>query len=245
MTVFTHETKSLQLTLGRGITPEFVVAAVYNLRWLNYANVERGRDVHGLRAAVRRQFVPYALPDPALRHVRQPDPSRPAASGSCSRTTSPAGSSAAATPPTTGSPSTCGNTRSSSATRTSSPSGPCSSTSPASRSRSSTCPRSAAATELAAMRGFALNRFLDKGKFLANIRIPLPAHLAPGRQPVRRHGDGLAVARPIELQEPGHRLRRRPPLLSARFRRPGGLRLQQGRDAALFQFRAHFLGPRG
>ena len=44
----------------------------------------------------------------------------------------------------------------------------------ATASRCSIIPHSAAATTLNVMRGFGLNRFLDKGKFLANIEYRFP-----------------------------------------------------------------------
>ena len=60
MTVFTHETKSLQFMFGRGITPEFVVSAVYNLRWLNYGNVEPNEPFTDFIRQRGSQFVPFA-----------------------------------------------------------------------------------------------------------------------------------------------------------------------------------------
>ena len=57
--------------------------------------------------------------------------------------------------------------------------------------------------QLKAMRAFSLNRFMDKGKILANFeyRFPiiwkadLPLGIKLGRQFIRRHRDGLAVVR--------------------------------------------------
>jgi outer membrane protein assembly factor BamA len=60
VTVFTHEMKSLQFTFGRGITPEFVVSAVYNLRWLNYGNVEADKPFTDFIRQRGAQFVPFA-----------------------------------------------------------------------------------------------------------------------------------------------------------------------------------------
>jgi outer membrane protein assembly factor BamA len=59
MTVFTHETKSLQATFSRGITPEFVVTAAYSLRWLNYSNVEDGKPFTDFLRQRTSQFVPF------------------------------------------------------------------------------------------------------------------------------------------------------------------------------------------
>ena len=59
VTVFAHEMKSLQATLSRGITPEFVVAAAYNLRWLNYSNVEPGGTFTDYVTRWTSQFVPF------------------------------------------------------------------------------------------------------------------------------------------------------------------------------------------
>jgi outer membrane protein assembly factor BamA len=60
VTIFTHETKSLQFAFSRGITPEFVVSAVYNLRWLNYSNVEDAKPFTDFLRQRGSQFVPYA-----------------------------------------------------------------------------------------------------------------------------------------------------------------------------------------
>lgn len=60
VTVFTHEMKSLQFAFGRGLTPQFAVSAVYNLRWLNYANVEAGRPFTDFIRQRGSQFVPFA-----------------------------------------------------------------------------------------------------------------------------------------------------------------------------------------
>jgi len=59
-TVFSHETKSLQLTLGRGISPEFVVEASYVLRGLTYARIAQGRPFSATLGRFGRQVVPYA-----------------------------------------------------------------------------------------------------------------------------------------------------------------------------------------
>ncbi len=59
MTIFTHETKSLQATFSRGITPEFVVTAAYSLRWLNYSNVEDGKTFTDFLRQRTSQFVPF------------------------------------------------------------------------------------------------------------------------------------------------------------------------------------------
>jgi outer membrane protein assembly factor BamA len=59
VTELTHEMKSLQATFSRGITPQFVVAATYNLRWLNYSNVEEGRPFTGFVKQWTSQFVPF------------------------------------------------------------------------------------------------------------------------------------------------------------------------------------------
>ena len=58
-TVLTHETKSLQATFSRGITPEFVVTAAYSLRWLNYSRVEDGETFTDFLRQRTSQFVPF------------------------------------------------------------------------------------------------------------------------------------------------------------------------------------------
>ena len=62
-TVFTHETKSLQFTFGRGVTPEFVVAAMYTIRWLSYSSIDKDRpfteDLKQMES-LGTQFVPFA-----------------------------------------------------------------------------------------------------------------------------------------------------------------------------------------
>jgi outer membrane protein assembly factor BamA len=62
-TIFTHETKSLLLTFGRGITPQFAVAVSYNFRWLSYSNIEADKPFTGdLKQFEQKgtQYVPYA-----------------------------------------------------------------------------------------------------------------------------------------------------------------------------------------
>jgi len=60
-TVFTHETINVPLTFGRGLTPHLVVEAAYVLRWIRYSEPQEGpfqEEIAGL-AAQGRQFVPY------------------------------------------------------------------------------------------------------------------------------------------------------------------------------------------
>lgn len=59
-TVFEHETRSLQLTLGRGFSRVFSIEAGYVLRQLTYANVEADRPFTGLLRQYGKQRVPYA-----------------------------------------------------------------------------------------------------------------------------------------------------------------------------------------
>jgi len=58
-TVLTHEMKSVQATISRGITPEFVVSAAYNLRWLDYSHVEDGETYTDFLRQKTSQFVPF------------------------------------------------------------------------------------------------------------------------------------------------------------------------------------------
>ena len=60
-TVFTHETINVPLTFGRGLTPHLVVEAAYVLRWIRYAEPREGpfqEEIAGL-AGRGRLFVPY------------------------------------------------------------------------------------------------------------------------------------------------------------------------------------------
>ncbi len=58
-TVFTHETKSIQLTLGHGFSPVFALDFSYVLRWLNYEDFQSGPFLDQLRQ-FGKQWVPYA-----------------------------------------------------------------------------------------------------------------------------------------------------------------------------------------
>jgi outer membrane protein assembly factor BamA len=60
--LLTHETKNLQVTLGRGFTPHFVVEASYVLRSIDYSNPREG-DGGRLAPelfALKKKFAPYA-----------------------------------------------------------------------------------------------------------------------------------------------------------------------------------------
>ena len=60
-TVFTHETINVPLTFGRGLTPHLVVEAAYVLRWIRYAEPREGpfeEEITEL-AGLGRMFVPF------------------------------------------------------------------------------------------------------------------------------------------------------------------------------------------
>jgi outer membrane protein assembly factor BamA len=57
-TIFTHETKNLNLTFGRGFTPNFVVEASYVFRGIDYYGVLDGPYADQLRGLGKR-FAPY------------------------------------------------------------------------------------------------------------------------------------------------------------------------------------------
>ncbi|HPW17657.1 MAG TPA: BamA/TamA family outer membrane protein [Candidatus Aminicenantes bacterium] len=60
-TLLTFETISVPLTLGRGLTPRLVVEAAYTLRWIRYTDPREGpfaAEIAAL-AAAGRSFVPY------------------------------------------------------------------------------------------------------------------------------------------------------------------------------------------
>ena len=60
-TILTHETTSLAFTFGRGLTPRLVVEAAYVARWLKYSDPREGPyvgDLAGL-VAMGRTYSPY------------------------------------------------------------------------------------------------------------------------------------------------------------------------------------------
>ncbi len=60
-TLLTHQTTNLAFTLGRGLTPHLVVEAAYVVRWVRYTDPREGayqEELAGL-AAMGRLFVPY------------------------------------------------------------------------------------------------------------------------------------------------------------------------------------------
>jgi outer membrane translocation and assembly module TamA len=57
-TEFTHEMKQLNLMFGRGFTPEFSVSAGYTFRTLDYSNVQNGTYSGELRA-LKKKFAPF------------------------------------------------------------------------------------------------------------------------------------------------------------------------------------------
>jgi outer membrane protein assembly factor BamA len=59
-TLLTFETINVPLTFGRGLTPHLVVEAAYTLRWIRYTNPREGPyiDEIGALAALGRTFVP-------------------------------------------------------------------------------------------------------------------------------------------------------------------------------------------
>ncbi len=60
-TLLTFETINVPLTFGRGLTPHLVVEAAYTLRWIRYTDPREGPFVDELAglAAAGRSFVPY------------------------------------------------------------------------------------------------------------------------------------------------------------------------------------------
>jgi outer membrane protein assembly factor BamA len=66
-TEFTHETKSIQLTLGHGFSPVFALEVSYVLRWLNYEHFQPGPFESQLQQyGGSTHWVPYA--SAALRY---------------------------------------------------------------------------------------------------------------------------------------------------------------------------------
>jgi outer membrane protein assembly factor BamA len=59
-TVFTHETKSIQLTLGHGFSPVFALEFSYVMRWLNYENFQPGGAFNGQLSQFSKQWAPFA-----------------------------------------------------------------------------------------------------------------------------------------------------------------------------------------
>jgi len=59
-TIFSHSMKSLQLTFGHGFSPQFVVEAGYSIRQLQYSNVEDNKPFTEALRAFGKQFAPYA-----------------------------------------------------------------------------------------------------------------------------------------------------------------------------------------
>jgi outer membrane protein assembly factor BamA len=61
-TLLTFETINVPVTFGRGLTPRLVVEAAYTLRWIRYLNPREGPFVDEIAAlaAAGRSFVPYA-----------------------------------------------------------------------------------------------------------------------------------------------------------------------------------------
>ena len=94
---------------------------------------------------------------------------------------------------------------------------------------------------LNAMRGFGLNRFMDKGKFLANVEYRFPIWWKFGGNVFVDMGNVWSRLGDVDWGQTavdyGLGLRSLP----GRFRRSRGFWFQQGRDAALFQFRPYFL----
>ncbi|UCC41324.1 MAG: BamA/TamA family outer membrane protein [Candidatus Aminicenantes bacterium] len=59
-TIFTYERKELQIKIGRGFTPHFVIEAHYVLKEVDYFNVEEGRPYTETLRGVGGGFSPYA-----------------------------------------------------------------------------------------------------------------------------------------------------------------------------------------
>jgi outer membrane protein assembly factor BamA len=60
-TVFTHETITVPLTFGRGLTPHLVVEAAYAFRWIKYSAPDEGPFLDEITAlaGLGRLFVPF------------------------------------------------------------------------------------------------------------------------------------------------------------------------------------------
>ncbi len=58
-TTFTFEKKELQLTLGRGFSPRLVMEGSYIFKSVNYFNVEEGKSFTGTLEEVGEQFSPF------------------------------------------------------------------------------------------------------------------------------------------------------------------------------------------
>ena len=59
-TIFAHAMKSLQVTFGMGISPKFVAEVGYNLRWLEYTDVTLERPFTDILQRFGSQYAPYA-----------------------------------------------------------------------------------------------------------------------------------------------------------------------------------------
>ncbi len=59
-TIFAHGMKSVAVTLGMGISPTFVAEIGYNLRWLDYSNVTPDKLFTDVLSQFGSQFAPFA-----------------------------------------------------------------------------------------------------------------------------------------------------------------------------------------
>ena len=59
-TIFAHAMKSIQFTFGMGISPTFVAEVGYNLRWLEYSDVTPERPFTEVLQRFGSQYAPYA-----------------------------------------------------------------------------------------------------------------------------------------------------------------------------------------
>ena len=59
-TIFAHAMKSLQVTFGMGISPQFVAEVGYALRWLEYSDVTPDRPFTPDLQRFGKQYAPYA-----------------------------------------------------------------------------------------------------------------------------------------------------------------------------------------
>lgn len=73
-TSFSSEKMELELTLGRGITTQFVIEGGYVLRNIRYFDIEGGQPFSNNRYR-GGPILPLRLPAREIRHLKQPDPS--------------------------------------------------------------------------------------------------------------------------------------------------------------------------
>jgi hypothetical protein len=236
-TVLTHEVKQLQLLFGRGFTPEFSASIGYMFRGIDYFGVQEGVFADELRS-LKKKFAPYV--SVILSHDTSDSQIHPTRGHRLSLQDDLAAS-------FLGSKDASFNRitldyrkyirvfgeKDVFAFRTL-----------VQYIDGSSIPlfdysSLGGGNTLNVMRGYALNRFLDKGKFLANIEYRFPIWWVFGGNVFVDAGNVWPRLGDVDLGKTvfDYGLTS----LHERLRRPRGYRLQRGRIAALFQFRTHLL----